>query len=276
VQDFMARLVAQGISAPLGRPVVVENRPSNLTGEIVAKAPPDGYTLLVAGGTFMAGPLLEKRSYDPVADFSPISLLAVQPSVLVVHPSLPVKSVKDLIALAKAKPGMLNYASSGAGSQGHVAGELFKAMTDVNMVRIPYKSSTQLLADLAGGHVEITFGNLAMVTPHLKSGRLRALAITGNGRSPLYPELPPLAATVPGYQAVSRSGMLAPAKTPAAIIRRLNQEIVRVLNIPDTKERMLSMGVEAVGSTPEQYATLIKTELSHLAKVIKEMGITAE
>lgn len=276
--DFTARLIAQGLTVSMGQQLVVENRGSGvIPGQVVSQAPPDGYTLLVAGGNFTIGPLLEKTPYDPVRDFFPISLVTSAPNILVVHPSLPVKSVKELIALAKARPRELNYASAGAGGTIHLAAELFKAMASVNIVRIPYKSSATQMADLIGGHVQLTFGNAANVNPHVKSGRLRALAVASAQPSALAPDLPTVAASgLPGYESVQMSGIFAPAKTPGAIINRLNQEVVRFLRTADAKERFLNSGVETVGSSPEELAATMKSEITRLGKVIKDAGIRAD
>jgi tripartite-type tricarboxylate transporter receptor subunit TctC len=278
--DFAARLIAQGISAPLGQPVVVENRggSGNIAAELVAKAPPDGYTVILYGSGFWLTPLmLDNAPYDVVRDFLPIVLTNRAPNILVVNPSLPVKSAKDLIALAKARPGELNYFTSGAGSSTHLAAELFKAMAGVNIMRINYKASAQGLTDLISGQVQVGFANAASATPHVKANRLRALAVGSVEPSALAPGLPTLAASgVPGYESASINALFAPAKTPAAIINRLNQEIVRVLNQPDTKERFFNTGAEAVGGSPEELGAKIKSEIGRMGKVIKDAGIRAE
>ena len=275
--DFVARIIAQAISGPLGQPVIVENRPSRLTGEIVAKATPDGYTLLLAGGTFMFAPLLGKMPYDPIQDFSSITMLARAPNVIVVHPSVPAKSVKELIALVKSRPGELNYASGGTGSSLHLAGELFKAMAGVNITRINYKGTGQAISDLVGGQVQMAFSSAATVAPHVKSGRLRALAVTSLQPSPLAPGLPTVTASgVPGYEVESIDYMLAPAKAPAAPIRRLNREIVRILSQTDLKEKFLNAGIEAAPSSPADLAAIMKSEIAKWGKVIKDAGIKAD
>ena len=234
--DLTARLLAQGIAGGLGQNVIVENRPSNILGGIVAKALADGYTLL-SGGSFLIGPLLEKTSYDPVRDFSPITLTATAPNVLVVHPSLPVKSVQELIALAKARPGQLNYASTGAGGISHLAAELFKSMAGVNIVRIPYKGTGQAANDLLAGQVQLMFLAIGTAEPYVKSGKLKALAVTSAKPSALAPGLPTVAASgLPGYEAGIIFGLYAPAKTPLPIVNRLNREAVQVLNRTEVKE----------------------------------------
>ena len=278
--DFAARLIAQGISAPLGQQVVVENRggSAGVAAELVAKSPPDGHTLLMYGSGFWMTPLLQDNArYDPVRDFLPVALTSTAPNVLVINPVLPVKTVKDLIALAKARPGELNFATSGSGSSGHLAAELFKSMAGINIKRINYKGSAQGLTDLVSGEVQLGFSNASTTTPFLKSGRLRALAVGSPERSALVPGVPTIAESgVPGYEAVSVIGLFAPAKTPAAAIGRLNQEIVRVLVQPEVKERFLSNGAEAVGSTPEHLDQKVKGEIARMGKIIKEGNIRGE
>ena len=277
--DFMARQVAQGISGPLGQPVIVENRGGGIIPvDYVSKAPPDGYTLLVQGAVAWVAPLLlRKAPYDMVRDFSPISLLVKEVYLVAVHPSLPVKSVRELIALAKTRPGELNYSSSIAGGSGHLAGELFRSMAGVNIVHVPYKGTAASITALISGEVQLTITDAGLMTPHVKSGKLRALAVTSAEPSALVPGLPTEAASgLPGYEAVGRTGIWAPAKTPAAIIERLNQEIVRVLNLPDVKERFFNAGVEPVGSSPEQFAAIVKADIAKLGKLIKDAGIKVE
>ena len=275
--DFVARIMAQGLSG-LGQPVVVDNRVSIIAGELVSKAPPDGYTLLVASGALWVVSLLQKVPYDPVRDFSPISLATSSPNILLVHPSLPVKSVKELIALAKAKPGELNYASAGAGSSLHLAGELFKYMAGVNILHVPFKGSGAALNGVLGGETQLIFSSTSSAAPHVTSGRLRALGLTGAQPSPaLAPGVPTIAASgLPGYEFISVDGVLAPAKTPAAIINRLNQEIVRILALPDVKEKFLKAGADAGGSSPDEFAAAMKSDLTTLGKLIKDVGIKVE
>jgi tripartite-type tricarboxylate transporter receptor subunit TctC len=275
--DLQARLIAQGISGPLGQPVIVDNRPSGVIPiEVVSKALPDGYILLVNSGTLWIEPLLRKTPYDPVRDFSPITLAAMSPLILVVHPSLPVKSVKDLIALAKAKPGELNYSSGPTGGPNHLAAELFKSMAGVNIVHVSYQGGGPAVTALMGGEVQLLFSLAATATPHVRSGKLRALAVSSAQPSALAPDLPTVAMTLPGYEAGSMTGMFAPAKTPQAIINRLNQEIVRFLKTPETKEKFLSAGIEPVGSSPAESGAKMKSEMAALGKVIKDAGIKAE
>ena len=273
--DFAARLIAQGLSGSFSHPAVVENRGGIIPMESVAKAPPDGHTLLLHGSTIWLAPLLQARvPYDPQKDFSPISLTSTSPNILVVHPSLPVKNVRQLIALAKAKPGMLNYASAGLGGSSHLAAALFNAMADVNIVGIMYKGSSAALTDLISGEVQLTFNALPPTIPHIKTGRLKGLAVTSAQPSALLPDFPTIAASgVPGYEAVSIIGILAPAKTPAAIVNLLNQNIVRTLKRTDVKEKFFNTGVQTVGSSPEQFALGIKYEMAKWAKVFKAAGI---
>ena len=278
--DFAARIVAHGISAPLGQQVIVENRGGNaaIAAEQVAKSAPDGHTLLMYGSGFWLTPLLQDNvRYDPVRDFLPVVLTNTAPNVLVVNPVLPVKSVKDLIALAKARPGEINFATSGTGSSTHLASELFKSMTRINIKRINYKGSAQGLTDLVSGQVQLAFANASSATPYVKAGKLRMLAVGSAERSVLVPGVPTIAESgVPGYEAASINAIFAPAKTPSTVITRLNQEIVRVLAQPEVKERFLSNGVEAVGGTPEQLDQKIRAEIARMGKIIKEGGIRGE
>ena len=275
--DVVARIVANSMSVPLGQPVIVENRPASLNGEMVAKATPDGYTLLLASSTFIFAPLFRKEPYDPVKDFSPITMLAKAPNIIVVHPSVPVNSVKELIALAKAKPGVLNYASGGAGSSIHLAGELFKNMAGVDIVRVAYRGSGPALNALLGGQVQVMFATAASAAPHLKSGKLKALAVTGHQPSALVPGLPTVTASgVPGYEFEALYAISAPAKVPAAVIKRLNNDLVRVLNQADFKEKFLNSGVEAAPSSPTELATVIKSEIVKIGKLIKDANIRAD
>ena len=277
--DFVSRLIAQGITGPLGVPVVIDNRPGGtIAGETVAKATPDGYTLLYYGSALWLLPLMRTNvPYDVLRDLAPITQTVIEPNILVVHPSLPVKTVKDLIAVAKAHPGQLNYSSGGSGSSGHIAAEMFKSMAKVNIVRIPYKGQGPATNDLLAGQVQLTFGSTGAVGTHVKSGRLRAIAVTTSKPSPLVPGVPSIAAAgVPGYESAQVGGLFAPAKTPAAIITRLNQEVVRFLTRSENKAKLLDSGVEAVGSSPEEFYAKLKSEIGRLAIVIKEANIRDE
>jgi tripartite-type tricarboxylate transporter receptor subunit TctC len=276
--DFTARVIAQGLTSSLGQQVIVENRggaSGAIAAQAVSKAPPDGYTLLHYSGSLWIIPLLrENVPWDPLRDFIPITLAASSPNILVVHPSLPVKSVRDLIALAKSRPGALNYAAGSSGSTPHLAAELFKSMAGVNIVRVPYKNNAAAYGDLISGQVQMMFATSGGATPHIKSGRLRALAVTDDQPSALLPGLPTVAASgLRGFESASVYGMFAPAGTAPTMIKRLNQEIVQVLHRPDIKERFAASGVEPVGSSPEEFAGKIKSEIARLGKVIKEAGI---
>jgi tripartite-type tricarboxylate transporter receptor subunit TctC len=273
--DVASRLVAQGIAPLLGQQVIVDNRASGaIPVEVTLKAPPDGYTLMLYGSTVWLGPYLHTNWPDPLRDFAPITLAATAPNILVVHPSLPVKNVKELIALAKAKPGALNYATTGTGSSPHLAAELFKAMAGIDIVRISYKGAGAALTDLIGGQVQMTFATASSVTPHLKSGRLRALGVSSPRPSVLLPGLTTIAAAgLPGYESQSLQGVFAPAGVPSAILQRLNQDIVRFLHSAEAKEKFLLVGVETAGTTPEQFTASMKTEMARMGKVIRDAGI---
>jgi tripartite-type tricarboxylate transporter receptor subunit TctC len=275
--DFASRLLVRGLTERTGWQFVVDNRPTVLAPEVVMRAAPDGYTLLVTGGTFVTGYLIEKLPYDPLRDFAPISLTHRQPNILVVHPSLPVKSVKDLIALARAKPGELNYSSSGVGSSNHLAAELFKFMTGVRIVRINYKGVGPAVSALLSGEVQLMYANLASISHYLQSGRLRPLAITSADPSPLYPKLPTMAASgLPRFEATVMTGVYAPLGTPAAILDRLNQEIVRAINLPDIKEKFSNTGIETVGSSPQELASAMQAEIARTATLVKAGGFRSD
>ena len=276
--DFIARLIAQGISGSLGQQVIVDNRAGNfVVGTIVAKAPPDGYTLVVFSNAFWYGPLLESGApYDPVKDFLPVTMVTTSPSVLLVNPAVPAKSVKELIALAKAKPGELNYASGTTGTQAHLSGEMLKIMAGVNIVRVPFKGSGSATAALIGGQVQLMIATAASSSPHLQSGRLRGLAVTSAKPSALFPGLPTMAESLPGFEAISMVGVFAPAKTPRAVINRLHQEIVRFVNTAEAKEKLLKSGTETVGSSPEEFAAALKADIARTTKLIKDAGLRTQ
>ena len=273
---LMARLIASGISLPLGQTVIVENRPAPAIPVIVARAPPDGYTALISGNAVWLAPLTIKAQYDPVRDLAPISMVGRQPLILFVHPSLPVKSVKELIAYAKTRPGELNNSIGGIGGGIHLAGELFKSMADVNIVSVPYSSTSLEIQDLVGGRVQLAITTPASMMEQAKSGKLRALAVTTAEPSVLFPGLPTIAASLPGYEAAQTVAMFATARTPAAIVNRLNQEVVRVLSQPDVKQNIFDAGIEVVGSSPEQLAATVKSDMGRMGKVIKDAGIKAD
>ena len=275
--DFVSRLLVKGLTERAGWQFVVDNRPTVLAPEVVMRTAPDGYTLLVTGGTFVTGYLIDKLPYEPLRDFAPITLTHRQPNILVVHPSLPVKSVKELIALAKAKPGELNYSSSGVGSSNHMAAELFKFMTGVRIVRINYKGVGPAVSALLSGEVQLMYANLASISHYLQSGRLRPLAITSAEPSPLYANLPTMAASgLPGFEAVVMTGVYAPLGTPAAIVNRLNQEIVRAINLPDIKEKFSNTGIETVGSSPQELTAAMQAEIARTASLLKAGGLRSE
>ena len=279
--DTIARMISAKLNEAWGQPVVVDNRGGvggSLGTEIAAKSPPDGYTLLVGNIQPVAINLsiYRKLGYDPVRDLVPISLAVTGPQIVVVHPSVPAKNIKELIGAARERKHKLNYGSSGPGSISHLAAELFKGMTRVDMVHIPYKGSALITNDLIGGHLDIVFSDMAVMLPHAKSGRVRALAVTGPKPTPLVPGVPAVAETVPGFVIESWWGVLAPAGTPEAVIARLNTELARVLQLNDVKERFASLGVEAKASSPAEFSALIKSEISRYAKLIKDAGIMPE
>jgi tripartite-type tricarboxylate transporter receptor subunit TctC len=279
--DFVARVIGRKLSANLGQQVVIDNRGGAggiIAGETVAKSPPDGYTLLFYGPAIWLLPFLRKNvPYDALRDFSPVTLAVTTPNVLVVHPSLPVTSVRELIALAKARPGQLNDAGANIGSSAHLTAELFKAMTGVRIVRVPYKGVGPALIALIAGHVQLMFPSAGSIAPHVKAGRLRALAVTSSRPSALTPGLPTVAASgLPGYESVAMFGILAPARTPAPLVSRLQREVAKALASPEVKARFFEAGVEPVGSSPEEYAATIRSEMDKWGKVIRDAGIRDE
>ena len=272
--DVNARIIAQGISGPLGQQVIVENRPTTVLPDAVARAAPDGHTLMLYSGGLWIQPFLSPVNYDPIRDFAPIAFVARSPLILVVHPSLPVHSVRDLITLAREKPGTLNYTTGGTGSASHLGPELFKQMTGIDMVRVPYKSGSQELADLLSGQVQLTFGGGGTFAAHIKSGKLRGVAVTSAQPSILFPGLPTVASTgVAGYESTQIYGLFGQSKVSDAIIRRLNQETVRYLQLEEARQRVLNAGMEAVGSSPEEFAAVIKADMAKWGKLIKDAGI---
>jgi len=269
--DWGARLVADDLGKKLGQRVLVENRGS-LGVEFVAKdAAADGYTLLFYGSIAWLQPFLTKVKWDPLNDLAPITLSMRSPNVLVVHPSVPVKSTKELITMARANPGKFNYGAGGSGASPHLAGELFKYMGDLKIVRINYKGTGPSMVGLLSGEVDMMFPGLGSIAPHMKSGKVKALAVTTPERSPLAPDLPTVAEVIPGYQSVSVIGFFAPGKTPAAIINRLNKEINATMLGADPK-RLRESGVEAVTTTPDEFRDFIKSEMDRMLKVFKSPG----
>jgi tripartite-type tricarboxylate transporter receptor subunit TctC len=280
--DILARSLAEKLAAPLGQPVVVENRPGaggNLAAEVVAKSAPDGNTWLLGNNSILATnqALYSHLTYDPVKDFAPVALVAIQPNILVVHPSEPAHSVRELIAYAKSQPGKLNYASSGAGAAAHLAGELFKTMTGVQMVHVPYKGAQPALTDVIAGQCQLMFATSASVIPYIKAGRLRALAVTTAKRSPSVPDLPTLAESgVPGFEAITWHGVVVPAQTPPATVARLNKAIDTALADPQLLERLNSLGAEVSPGSPQDFAAYIAREIPKWTKVVRESGAKAE
>jgi tripartite-type tricarboxylate transporter receptor subunit TctC len=279
--DIAGRLVAERMAEGLGQGVVVDNRTGaggTVATETAAHAAPDGYTLVMGGnGTQIVSPLLQKNlPYVPTRDFIPLSLLVIVPYVLVVHPSVPANNVRELVALARAKPGELNYASGGNGSEPHIEAELFKTMAGVRITHVPYKGSTPAIADTLGGQVQMTFTGIPSVMSYIKGGRLRALGVTSSKRAAALPEVPTIAESVPGYEVNPWFGLFLPAHTPPALVARLNTEIVKILQVPAMRERLSAEGFEAVGNTPAQFDAFIKAQRVKLAKVIKDAGIHAD
>jgi tripartite-type tricarboxylate transporter receptor subunit TctC len=272
--DFSARLIARGIAGPLGQQVIIDNRPTVLGPEIVAKSPADGYTLLVTGSSHWIGPLVDRVNYDPVKDFAPVSLLDRTPVLLVVHPSLPIKNVKQLVALAKSRPGQLNFSSGAAGSSNYLGGMLFNYYAKVDIVRIPYKGAAPAMTAVMSGETQLMFASPGGSMTHVKSGRLRALGVGSEKPSELAPGIPPLAISgVPGYVCETLHAVFAPAGTPPAAVSRLHQEIDRFINSADGRSQFLKGGVEAASSTPDQLMATMKSEVATIGKVLKAAGV---
>jgi tripartite-type tricarboxylate transporter receptor subunit TctC len=276
--DFTARLVAQKLTEAWGQSVVVDNRPGaagNLGVEIAAKAPADGYTLVLPITSFPVNPgLYAKLPFDTVKDFAPVALAGYFPLLLVVNPGVPARSVRELVALAKAKPGQLNYANSGSGTTAHLAAELLKRMAAVDIVNIAYKGGGPAVIDLVAGNVQIYFSTIPAALPQVKAGRLRALAVTSAKRVAAFPDLPTVAESgLPGFEVVGWVGFFVPAGTPRPVVARLNGDIVRILGMPDTQERLAGHGMIPGGGTPEDLGAFLKAEIAKWAKLIKEAGI---
>jgi len=272
--DIIGRTVGQKLNELWGQPVVVDNRPGGSTvigTDIVAKAVPDGHTLLITPAPFTIVPsLIAKLPYDPARDFEPVTLINTTPLVVVVHPGVPAKSVKELIALAKRRPGALNYGSSGSGGSNHLAGELFNAMAGVKMVHIPYKGNAPALTDLVGGHVDVVFNGLTSAMPLIRSGKLRSLAVTSLARAGSLPDMPTLDELgLKGFQAVAWNGLTAPARTPKDLIGRINADVLKVIRSPELVERLKAEGSDPVGNSPAEYGAFLRDEIAKWAKVIK-------
>ena len=279
--DILSRTIAQKLADAWGQPVLVDNRTGAagiIGAEAAAKAPNDGYTIMMGfAGIIAVNPSLYKTlPYDSVKDYAPVALVALSPLMLVVHPAVPAYSVNELIALAKAKPGQLNFASTGSGSTQHLSAELFKSMAGIDMTHIPYKGSSLAYPDLLAGNVSLMFENMLSMLPNAKSGKVRALAVTGTKRSAAMPDLPTVADSVPGFSAVGWYGVLAPAGTDAAIVNKLSAEINRILKLPEVSERLSSLGAEPSGSTPEEFAAHIRTEIAKWGKVVRDSGARIE
>ena len=280
--DTLARMIGRRLATAVGQPVVIDNRPGaagTVGAEAAARAPADGYTLFLAGiATHGINPNLRADlPYDPIADFDAVTLIASAPLLMVVHPSLPVQSVSDLVALAKARPGQINYASNGAGTSSHLAMEMFCLATGMRMLHVPYKGMSPALAGLLAGEAQIMFSSAVAMLPQVKAGKLRVIAMTGPSRAPAIPEIPTVAeAGVPGYQTASWYGVAVPAGTPRDVIYRLNREIVAIIRTPEISDRLEAEAVIPVGSTPEGFTAHIRAELAHWTMVINQAGIARQ
>ena len=279
--DIVGRTIAQKLSEMWGQQAFVDNRPGGGTTigtDMAAKAAPDGYTLLVTPAPFTINPsLLAKLPYDALTDFAPITLINTTPLVMVVHPGVPAKNVKELIALAKAKPGQLNFGSSGTGGSNHLAGELFNAMAGVKMVHIPYKGNAGALTDIVGGHLDVVYNGVTSAIALIKGGKLRVLAVTSLQRTPALPDVPTLNESgLKGFEAVAWNGLTAPAKTPRDVIMKINADVLKVISSPELRERLKAEGSDPVGNSPEQFATFLRDEIAKWAKVIKFANVKPE
>lgn len=279
--DVIARLVSERLSHALGQPVVVENRPGAggvVGSEVVAKAPPDGYTLIMgnAGSHGINAAVYTKLPYDILKDFAPVSQIAIAPNILVINPELPVKTLPEFIAYVKAHPGKLAYASGGNGSSAHMSMELLKSMAGLDMIHVPYKGSTPALTDLIGGQVQAMIVNMPPALPHVKAGKLRALGVTTQTRSPSAPDLAPIAQTLPGYETVAWFGVLAPAGTPKEIVNRLSTELATISRSSDMRERLAAMGAEAVGGTPDEFGAVMVRDIAKWTALAKSVGIKVD
>lgn len=280
VNDIIARVLAQKLGDALGQQIVIDNRPGaggNLGTDHVAKASPDGYTLLSGGvGSLTMNPGLGKVPYDTLRDFTPIALIANSPNVLIVHPSLPARSTAEFIALAKARPGQIHYGSGGVGSTPHLSGALFAAMAGVNLVHVAYKGGAQAMTDLMGGHVQMSFVGIPPALPHIRSGKLRALGVSSAQRTAQLPDVPPISDAVPGYDVNPWFGILAPKGVPDDIVVKLSAEIARALRSPDMRERLMAQGCEPYSGSPEDFVQTIRSDLARWSKLIADMRIRAD
>lgn len=274
--DIVARIIAEGLTTRLGQRFIVDNR-GIVAAEIAKNSTPDGYTLLVYGANIWLLPYLrENVPWNPLRDFAPVAIAVQLPNILVVHPAMPVKSVRELIDYAKARPGKIDYAAGTLGVSPHLSAELFKSMAGVDLVRVPYKGGGPALNGLIAGETQLMFPNAGSALPHMRSGRVRALAVSSANASALAPGLPTIAATVPGYEFVAVICIYAPAKTPPAIVELLNRESVRTLNSAEVKERLFNAGNEVVANSPREFAAYMKADMQKMSKVIKDAGIRAE
>jgi len=277
--DITARLIAPGLSASLGQQVLIDNRPAGvIPGQLVMKAAPDGHTLLLTTNLLWTLPLIQSAPFDANRDFVPVVLIASTPNILVIHPSLPLTTVRELIALAKARPGQLDYSSGAVGASSHLAAELFKSMAGVNIVRVPFRGAGPAVLGLLSGQTQLMFATASSVRPHVQASRLRALAVTSARRSPVYPELPTIAESpgLNGYETATPFSLFAPAGTPASIVNRVYSDTAQILKQNDVKERFLATGVEVVAGSPAELAAVMKVDSARMSKLIKSAGIRAE
>ena len=279
--DILGRLIAERLTAGLGQPVVTENRGGaggNVGAEAAAKSAPDGYTIVLVAPSLCISPsLYSKLNYDPVKDFAPVSLVATVPNVMVTNPLVPAKTLKDFIALAKSKPGELNFGSGGSGTSNHLAGELFNIVADVKLVHVPYKGVNLAMNDVLSGRVQLVFIGIPAAAPHIKAGRLRALALAAPRRSPVLPDVPTAdEAGLPKFEVTTWYGILAPAGTPKTVVSRLNSELVRIMHAPELKERLDALATDPVTSTPDEFADLIVREIAKWGDVVRRAGLKAD
>ena len=281
ISDVMSRVFGQKFTDSWNQPVIIENRAGaggNIGSDIVAKSPPDGYTLVMGsiGTHAVNASLFSKMPYDTVKDFAPVALVVEADGLLVLHPSVPVKTVKDLIAFARARPGQLAYASAGNGTASHLAGELFKSLAKIDLVHIPYKGNVPAITDLVGGQTSMLFATMPTVLPLARAGKLHALAVTGAQRNPAAPEIPAMAETLPGFDVTNWIGLFAPAGTPADIVAKLNTEAMRIMRLPEVQSRLLNEGAKSRPNTPVEFGAFVKTEMARWGKVIRQAGVRAD